>query len=158
MEREEGFQEELKKYPKMRLVQLVFGMADRAKARAATENILTAHPDLAGLFADNESSSVGAMMALKARGTTRVRTVIFDSNEQLIGDLHDRLINVMIVQDPLRMGYESVKAIGMKLNGETPPRHIDSGVTKITRADLEKPDIVQLLNPDINTWLSGKGH
>jgi hypothetical protein len=55
------------------------------------------------------------------------------------------------------MGYESVKAIGMKLKGETPPTYIDSGVTKVTRADLEKPDIVQLLNPDINTWLSGKG-
>ena len=30
-------------------------MADRTKAMAVTENILTAHPDLAGLFADNES-------------------------------------------------------------------------------------------------------
>ena len=157
MEREEGFQEELKKFPKMRMVQLAFGMADRAKALAATENILTAHPDLDGLFADNESSSVGAVMALKARGTTRIRTVIFDSNEQLIGDLHDNVINALIVQDPFRMGYESVKAIGMKLQGETPPRYIDSGVTKVTRADLEKPDIVQLLNPDINTWLSRKG-
>jgi ribose transport system substrate-binding protein len=157
MEREEGFQEELKNFPKMQMVQLAFGMADRAKARAATENILTAHPDLAGLFADNESSSVGAMMALKARGTTRVRTVIFDSNEQLVRDLHARLIDALIVQDPFRMGYESVKAIGMKLRGETPPPYIDSGVTKVTRADLEKPDIVQLLNPDINTWLSGQG-
>jgi ribose transport system substrate-binding protein len=157
MEREEGFQEELKKFPGMQMVQLAFGMADRAKARAATENILTAHPDLAGLFADNESSSVGAMMALKARGTTKVRAVVFDSNQQLIGDLHDRLINALIVQDPFRMGYESVKAIGMKLKGETPPRYIDSGVTKVTRADLEKPDIVRLLNPDINTWLSGRG-
>ena len=46
MEREEGFAEELKKYPKMELVQMAFGMADRAKARAVTENILTAHPDL----------------------------------------------------------------------------------------------------------------
>ena len=158
MEREEGFQDELKKFPNMQIVQLAFGMADRAKARAATENILTAHPDLAGLFADNESSSAGAVMALKARATTKVRTVAFDANEQLIGDLHDRVIDALIVQDPFRMGYESVRAIGMKLNGETPPQHIDSGVTKVTRADLEKPDIVRLLHPDISTWLSGKGH
>jgi len=36
---------------------LVSTMADRAKARAATENIMAAHPNLRGLFADNESSS-----------------------------------------------------------------------------------------------------
>jgi ribose transport system substrate-binding protein len=63
----------------------------------------------------------------------------------------------MIVQNPFRMGYESVKAIGMKLKDETPPRYIDSGVTKVTRANVEKPDIVQLLKPEINTWLSGPG-
>jgi ribose transport system substrate-binding protein len=157
MEREEGFKEEIKKYPDIKIVQTAFGMADRAKARAATENILTAHPDLNGLFADNESSSAGAVMALRALGTTKVRTVAFDANQQLIGDLHDRQIDALIVQDPFRMGYESVKAIGMKLKGEIPPPHIDSGVTKVTRADLEKPDIIRLLQPDINTWLSGEG-
>jgi ribose transport system substrate-binding protein len=155
MEREEGFQDELKKFPNMQIVQTAFGMADRAKARAATENILTAHPDLAGLFADNESSSAGAVMALKGRATTKVRTVVFDANEQLISDLHDRTVDALIVQNPFRMGYESVKAIGMKLAGETPPAHIDSGVTMVTRADLEKPDVVELLHPDVNTWLSG---
>ena len=121
MEREEGFEQELKaKFPKMEVVQLAFGMADRAKARAVTENILTAHPDLRGLFADNESSSVGAVMALKARANSRVRTVVFDANDQLIADLQDRQIDAMVVQYPFVMGYESVKAIGMKLRGEKP--------------------------------------
>jgi hypothetical protein len=63
--------------------------------------------------------------------------VVFDANEQLIGDLHDRLINAMSVQHPLRMGYESVKAIGMKLKDETPPRYIDSGVTKLLARTLK---------------------
>jgi ribose transport system substrate-binding protein len=154
MEREEGFAEELKKYPNMKLVQTAFGMADRAKARAATENIMTAHPDLTGIFADNESSSVGAVMALKARSTTQVRLVGFDANTQLVADLQDRQISALIVQDPFRMGYESVKAIGQKLRGETPAKHIDTGATLVTRADMEKPDIVKLLYPDLSQWLS----
>jgi ribose transport system substrate-binding protein len=156
MEREEGFAEELKKYPMMQLVQTAFGMADRAKARAVTENILTAHPDLTGLFADNESSSVGAVMALKGRGTTQVRVVAFDANQQLIADLQNRQIAALIVQDPFRMGYESVKAIGQKLNGETPAKHIDTGATLVTRADMEKPDIVKLLYPDLSRWLGSQ--
>ena len=158
MEREEGFAEEIKKFPGMSIVQTVFGMADRAKARAATENVLTAHPDLDGLFADNESSSAGAVMALKARGTKRVRMVAFDANDQLVSDLRDRHIDALIVQDPFRMGYESVKALGIKLNGEDPAKHIDSGVTLVTRTDLDKSDIVRLLYPDVKTWLSGSGH
>jgi ribose transport system substrate-binding protein len=155
MEREEGFEQELKaKFPKMAVVQIAFGMADRAKARAVTENILTAHPDLRGLFADNESSSVGAVMALKARANTRVRTVVFDANDQLIADLQDRQIDAMVVQYPFVMGYESVKAIGMKLRGEKPRELTDSGVRLITRFDLERPEVVELLRPDVQRWLS----
>ena len=68
MEREDGFQNEIRKrFPGIEIVGMQFGMADRAKAMAETENILTAHPDLAGLFADNESSSSGAVQALKSR-------------------------------------------------------------------------------------------
>src|SRR3954453_19807584 len=116
MERDEGFTTELQaKFPQIQIVQTVFGMADRAKALAATENILNAHPDLGGLFADNESSSAGAMMAIKARNTTQVRVVAFDSNEQLISDLRDRRLDALVLQDPFRMGYQSAKAIGMKL-------------------------------------------
>src|SRR3989441_8723472 len=54
MEREHGFQDEIqKRYPGIDIVALQFGMADRAKAMAVSENILSAHPDLAGIFADN---------------------------------------------------------------------------------------------------------
>ncbi|HET8546666.1 MAG TPA: substrate-binding domain-containing protein [Bryobacteraceae bacterium] len=154
MEREEGFQQELKSaYPKIRMVQLAFGMARQAQARAATENILSAHPDLTGLFADNESSSAGAVMALRGRRTTQVRTVAFDSNTQLIDDLRDRFLDALIVQDPMKMGYESVKAIARKLRGENPPAHIDSGVYLVDRSNLERPDILPLLYPDIKRYL-----
>jgi ribose transport system substrate-binding protein len=130
-------------------------MADRAKALAATENILAAHPDLRGLFADNESSSAGAVMALKSRANTRVRVVAFDSNDQLVADLQDRIIDALVIQDPFRMGYESVKAIGMKIKSEEPQKVVDSGVYLVTRFDIEKPEIIRLLHPDVKTWLSG---
>jgi hypothetical protein len=53
----------------------------------------------------------------------------------------------------MKMGYESLKAIGMKLRGETPPRHIDSGVYLVQRPDIEKPEIIPLLYPDIKRYL-----
>src|SRR5882724_830364 len=49
--RERGFEETLQKeFPKIRIVARQFSMGDRARARAAAENILTARPDLAGIF------------------------------------------------------------------------------------------------------------
>ena len=159
IEREEGFQEELKaRYPKIKVVQMVYGMASRAQAKASTENILTAHPELSGLFASAESSSVGAALALKARQTWQVRVVAFDANQELVEDLRDRSVDALIVQDPMKMGYESVKAIARKLRGETPPFRIDSGVYLVDRSNLESPEIIPMLYPDINKYLNPPRH
>lgn len=157
MEREEGFREELaKSFPRMKVVQTAYGMADRAKARAATENIMAAHPNLRGVFADNESSSSGAILALKARGDAKVRMVAFDSNDQLVADLQDRLIDGLVVQRPFQMGYESVKALAAKIKGQPVAPRIDLPAVLIRRGDLEKPDVIELLHPDLSTWLSHK--
>jgi ribose transport system substrate-binding protein len=154
MEREDGFQSELKsKFPGMRMVALQFAMADRAKAMAQTENVLAAHPDLAGLFADNESSSSGAVQALKSRNARQVRMVAFDSSDQLAADCRAGWIDSLVVQDPFRMGYESTLAVVQRLRGEAAPRHIDSGVRLVLREDLDKPEVKALLFPDIQRYL-----
>jgi ribose transport system substrate-binding protein len=161
MEREQGFQDELaKSFPGIEMVGLQFGMADRAKAMAVTENLLTAHPDLTGLFADNESSSSGAVQALKSRGAAHVKLVAFDASDQLVADLREGAIDALVVQNPFRMGYESTRAIALKLRGEAPPRNVDSGAALILREDLERPEIRELLAPDIGRYLniSKEGH
>ena len=57
MDREKGFEDVIaKEFPGIQIVARQFGMSDRAKARAAAENILTAHTDLAGVFASAEPS------------------------------------------------------------------------------------------------------
>ena len=157
MEREQGFEQELReKFPEIKIVQTIYAKASPTAAMAGTENILTAHPDLSGLFADNESSSSGAVQALKSRRETKVRMVAFDASDQLIADLRHRHLDAIVLQDPFKMGYESVKAIAMKLKGETPPAAIDSGAVLVTRGDLEKPDVIPLLYPDIQRYLTGK--
>ena len=154
MEREEGFQDEMRqRFPGIEVVGMQFGMADRAKAMAVTENMLTAHPDLAGLFADNESSSSGAAQALRSRAAKNVRLVAFDASDQLLADLGEGYIDALVVQNPFRMGYESTRAIGLKLACENPPRTLDSGATLIQRQDLERPEIRALLFPDLQAFL-----
>jgi len=152
--RVEGFKQECQtKYPAIEVLEVQFTMADRAKARAVTENLLSAHPDLAGIFADHENAAIGAALALASRQNHVVRLVGFDSSDQLIRYLKEGWIDSLVVQNPFRMGYEAVHVIGLRFSGKTPERSIDTGSTLVLAADLDKPDIKTLITPDLRPWL-----
>lgn len=155
MDRERGFEEAIKQsFPGIQIVATQFGHSDRSKAMGATENILTAHPELDGIFASSEPSSVGASQALKSRKLGgKVKLVAFDSSDGLIEDLQAGVIDAMVVQDPFRMGHDAVKTIVDKWNGNTPPKRIDLSARVVTKADLEKPEIKELLYPDVGKYL-----
>jgi ribose transport system substrate-binding protein len=151
MDRESGFREVLaKEFPALRIVAEQYSMSDRAKGMAVTENILTAHPDLDGLFASSEPSSVGAAQALKSRGLAgKIKFVAFDSSEGLVADLAAGVIDALVAQDPFRIGYEGVRAVTEKLDGTSPAKKIDLSATVITKPDLDKPEIRKLLHPNL---------
>jgi ribose transport system substrate-binding protein len=147
MDRERGFTEVVEReFPGLKIVASQFGMSDRAKSRAAAENILTAHPDLNGIFASSEPSSVGAALALKGRGLVdKVALVAFDSSESMIEDLRAGAIDAMVVQDPQRMGFEAVKTLVDKLDGKTPPKRLDLNAVVVRAKDLNEPRVKRLL-------------
>ena len=111
MDRERGFEDVMKKeFPKIQVVARQYGQSDRAKARMSAENILTAHPDLGGIFASAEPSSVGTALALKSRNLGgKVKFVSFDSSDTLVEDLKAGVIDAMVVQDPFNMGSRPSK-------------------------------------------------
>lgn len=147
--RETGFEETVaKEFPNVRIAARQYGMADPARSRSAAENILTAHPDLKGLFASSEAASIGAIQALRARGLGgKVKLITFDSSDTHIEAIKDGTIDVMLVQDPFRIGYEAVKSLAEHLNGKTPARRLDLPVRVIVKADLAKPEVMALLTP-----------
>ena len=154
MEREDGFQDEMrKKFPGIAIVALRYAKADRAKAMAETENVLTAHPDLAAVFADNESSSSGAVQALKGRNARSVKMVAFDASDQLMQDCRDGWIDSLVVQNPFKMGYESASALMRHIKGEPVEATIDSGVRLVKRPEIDAPELKELLFPDIQKYL-----
>jgi ribose transport system substrate-binding protein len=147
--REEGFKETVaKEFPGIKIVAFQYGMSDRAKSLAVTEDILTANPNLNGIFAPNESSSIGASQAVKMRGLGgKVKIVAFDASSSLITDLQEGVIDSLVVQNPYAMGYEGVRTLCEKLEGKTPQRRIDTGVTLVTKGNLADPKIQNLLKP-----------
>ncbi|HUE83169.1 MAG TPA: substrate-binding domain-containing protein [Pyrinomonadaceae bacterium] len=146
-EREEGFQETIKsKYPDIQIVAFQYGDADRSKSLDRAADILTANPDLNGFFASNESSTVGVVQAIKQKGLAgKVVLVGFDSSPNLIDDLRAGAIDSLVLQNPYKMGYEAVKTMVARLNGDTPPRIVDTGVVLLTKDNLDSDEMQQLL-------------
>jgi ribose transport system substrate-binding protein len=156
MERERGFEDVIQKdFPGIEIVARQYGMADRSKSMAAAENMLTAHPDLQGMFGSTEPSSTGTSLALKERKLAgKVKFVAFDSADNMIEDLRAGVIHAMVVQDPFKMGYEAVKTLVDKLHGSQPPKKMDLSARVVTKEDLDKPDVHALLFPDLKKYLN----
>lgn len=151
MDRERGFTEAIEKeFPDIKIVATQYGMSDRSRARAAAENMLTAHPNLNGFFGSSEPSTTGASLAVKARGLTgKTKVVAFDASDNLVADMKLGSIQAMVVQDPFQMGYQTVKTLVDKLDGKSPPKRIDLSAKVIYATDLDKPENQRLLSPEL---------
>jgi len=154
--RERGFEDTVaKELPGVVIAAQQYGMSDRARSRTAAEDILTAHPELAGMFASSEASSLGAIQAIRSRGLSgKIKLVTFDFSDEHVEALRDGTIDVMMVQDPFRIGYEAVKSLAEKLSGQNPPKRMELPARSIVKADLEKPEVRSLLQPE---WMKNPG-
>ena len=124
MERERGFEDVMKKeFPAIEIVARQYGMSDRSKSMAAAENMLTAHPDLQGMFCSTEPSSTGTSLALKERGLAgKVKFVAFDSAANMIEDLNAGVIRCHgragSLQDGIRGGEDAGRQAARESAGE----------------------------------------
>ncbi len=146
--REEGFKEGIKEFPNIRLVSVQYCDSNEAKAMSVTQDMLTAHPNIKGIFAANESACIGAAQALKTLGKAgQVKLVGFDAADEEVAALRDGAVQALIVQDPFKMGYLSVQTAMDAIKGQPVEKRIDTGVKVVTLDNLETPEIQKLLKP-----------
>ena len=150
MQREAGFEDTLAEdYPGIEIVDFKYCQSDRALALSVTENMLTAHPQLDGMFASAEPATVGAAKALRNRERhDQVKFVGFDWTSTLESDFRDGVVRALVVQDPYQIGYRGVETVLAALRGETPPKRIDVACQVVTLDNLETPEIQSLLRLD----------
>ncbi len=159
--REEGFLAAVRSNPGLQLVsENQFGGADVEEAYKKAESVLTTLKkpdgslDVDGIFCPNESSSFAMLRVLQDNGWAgKVRFIGFDSSENLVKGLRDKLIDGLIVQDPVKMGYLGVKTLVAHIRGEKVERRIDTGVRLVTPGEMDQPDVKELLQPDLKKWL-----
>jgi ribose transport system substrate-binding protein len=88
----------------------------------AAEDMLQAQPEIAGIFAINDPSALGARAALEKAGRTdRVVIIGFDGQPEGKQAIKEGKIYADPIQFPDRMGIEIAKAIVRHSKGETLP-------------------------------------
>ncbi len=148
MARENGFKEGLKAYPEVELVATEYSNSQTEVALDKTQNMLTTHPDLNGIFAANLPGAVGAGRVLERQDRAgEIKLVGFDAGDQELQMLKKGIIQALIVQNPYQMGYKGVTMAVRHLNGESVPKRVDTGVTVVTKENLDDPEIQKILNP-----------
>ena len=148
-EREEGFVSAIAKSPGLKLtVDNRYAGATTGEAKTAAMNIIYKLKGADGVFAPNESSTFGMLLALRQNNLAgKIKFVGFDTSPPLIEALQKGEIDALVAQDPTKMGYEGVKTLIASIQGKQVPKTIDTGVRLITRENLSTPEIKKLLDP-----------
>jgi ribose transport system substrate-binding protein len=109
-----------------------------------------------GVFAPNESSTFGMLLALDKAGLTgKIKFIGFDASEKLLAALKADKISGLVIQNPFQMGYLGVKTMAEHLQGKSVPPVVDTGCSFVTHSDLDDPSVRARVLPDLTTWLSG---
>jgi ribose transport system substrate-binding protein len=149
-QRENGFIEAIKKNAKVKLVFDQYGYSDRNKSMQAASAALVAHPDLKGFFGPNESSAFGILKAIQEKKLAgKIKFVGFDSSRELADGLAKGEIHALVLQDPIKMGYLSVKAAYAALKKQPVEKKQPIEPTLITTANMNQPAMHELLYPNL---------
>src|SRR5271157_2142694 len=150
-QRAKGFKEEIAtKYPGLKLVADKVADGQATTALNITTDLITANPNLRGVFASNLIMAQGAGQAIaENKAQDRIKLIGFDSDDKLVKFLSDGVIAGLVVQDPFRMGYDGVKTALAASKGETVPQNVDTGVNLITKENMNSARSQELLNPKV---------
>ena len=150
-QRAKGFKEEIAaKYPGLKLVADKVADGQATTALNIMTDLITANPNLRGVFASNLIMAQGAGQAVaENKVADKIKLVGFDSDDKLVNLLKDGTIVALVVQDPFRMGYDGVKTALAASKGESVPENVDTGANLITKENMDSPRSQELLNPKV---------
>ena len=150
-ERERGFLEELEaSYPGVTVISSdQYAGATRDTAKRTSENLLNRYADkVNGIFTPNESSTAGMLLALQdIHKAGAISFVGFDYSAAFVEPLRKGELKGFVVQNPVNMGYLSVKTMVDHLKGRQVPKTVDTGVLMVTLDNLEDAAIRAVINP-----------
>ena len=145
IDRRDGFLNQMKeKHPEIEIVATEYGDGDQLKSTEITKAILQANPDLKGIFGANEGSAIGVVNGVREMGS-KVVIVGYDSGAAQKAAIEAGTMAGAITQNPVGIGYETVKAALAAAKGETVEKNIDTGFFWYDKTNIDSPEISAVL-------------
>ena len=146
IDRRDGFVNRIKEaHPKIEIVSVQYGAGDQLQSTEITKSILQANPDLKGIFGANEGSAIGVVNGVKETGRKGIVIIGYDSGAAQKQAIKDGLMAGAITQNPVGIGYETVKAAVAAAKGEKVEKNIDTGFYYYDKSTMDKPEIAAVL-------------
>ncbi|UGY91528.1 substrate-binding domain-containing protein [Streptomyces gobiensis] len=120
-DRGKGFTDGLKKYPDIKIVNTKVAGFDRDEGERAMAGLLAAHPDLSGVFAENDEMALGALKALGSKAGNdgdKVRVVGFDGTPAGLRAIETGTLAGSVAQQPKELGKVAVRNAVRAARGE----------------------------------------
>jgi ribose transport system substrate-binding protein len=137
-DRVRGFVEEIARHAGIELVDRPSAGGDRDKAYTVAENMLQAHPDLAGIFAINDDHALGA---LRAVGDRDVVIIGYDGQPEALDAIRaGGALKADVVQHPADIGRRTVEVIADHLAGRPVDAVVPIEVGMVDRETLAAGD------------------
>lgn len=109
---------------------------DRAKALTVTENILQAHKDIKGIFAQNDEEAVGAARAVKS-ANKKITIIGFDGALACLNLIKKGQVTATVGQQWNKIGEESVQMVYDHYAGKKVPKNDKVPVTIVTKKNVD---------------------
>lgn len=146
VDRRDGFVDQIKaKHPNIKVVDIQYG-GDHLKATDLAKAIIQAHPNVKGIFGTNEGAAIGVINAITELKLDGKITIIgYDSGKAQIDAIKDGKMAGAITQNPIGIGYETVKAAVQAVKGETIEKSIDTGFYWYDKTNIDSEEIKAVL-------------
>ena len=103
-----------------------------------TQDLLTANPDMRGLFIQTDQPAIGALRAIKAaRRDGELLVAAFDGIPEFVDLLKSGQIVVSGMQQPYLMGVRSGEALTAVLGGGTPDKEVTVPILAVTSENID---------------------
>ncbi|MCX5545618.1 ABC transporter substrate-binding protein [Paraburkholderia sp. CNPSo 3076] len=142
--RAQGFMEEMKKHPNIKVLETQYNEDDANRAASHVAAVLARNPDLAGVFGANTFSGAGAAQGVKNAGKQgAVKVVVFDAVPGIDEQIRSGLVDIAIAQLPDEMGYDAVKFAADAIHGKKIPTYKGTGFVVLDKSNIDKPEMKQ---------------
>jgi len=124
---------------------------NRQEGESFTQDLITAYPELKGIFVQAEDPTMGAITALVAAGREDVQVVGFDCSPEMLDAIREGTLLGTSAQQTVLMGKLSAEQAIKVLRGEEVEKEIKIGTMLITKdniADVEEEIYDKVLTKD----------